>query len=289
MYMNKKQFIGWLSMLLCLAFMVSCSEGNSLNEGASSMSLVLPQEGGVYSISVSNSSHIEYVQDENSQFYKESKGLDSIVIENEAYNYFAAFIKGQKLFLRNGKNKVLKEQVLTVVYNDNGLKKIRCTIPKADSCIVEQVKYGNPVKTTYKYETVVFKMNSVEVGSSRTLYPLSNSCGTLSFRNVDNALDVLPLGIQSFIDIPRRNAIKDDKLVFDRNLKVEIRDDFWKEFSYTLTSDEKLSATSIEFDVEYEMEEMPIEIIIHNFSQRKWDTYSGIAILSYPTGVFYKK
>ena len=277
-----------LFQILALFAICSCEQENvSSNETA--MSVVLSQGGGVYSIPVSNSSHIEYVKDDNTQFYKESKGLDSVAIENEAYSYFAAFVKGQNLFLRNGRNKALKEQVFTIVYRDNDLKKIRCTIPKADSCIVEQVKYGNPVKTTYKCEKVVFKMNSMEAGSSRTLYPLSNSCGTLSFSNVDNALDVLPLGSQSLIDIPRRNAIKDDKLVFDRNLKVEIRDDFWKEFSYTLTSDEKLSATSIEFDVEYEIEEMPIEIIIHNLSRGKRDTYSGIAILSYPTGVFYKK
>lgn len=97
-----------LVVLLYVISLISCSD-NQL-EGENDIAISFSQEGGVYSIPVSDQAHIEFIQDESTHFYKEYNGQDSISIENVAYKHFSAYIKGQKLFLQVGKNRNMKIQ-----------------------------------------------------------------------------------------------------------------------------------------------------------------------------------
>ena len=101
-----------LVVLLYVISLISCSD-NQL-EGENDIAISFSQEGGVYSIPVSDQAHIEFIQDESTHFYKEYNGQDSISIENVAYKHFSAYIKGQKLFLQVGKNRNMKIQKIMV-------------------------------------------------------------------------------------------------------------------------------------------------------------------------------
>lgn len=68
-----------LVVLLYVISLISCSD-NQL-EGENDIAISFSQEGGVYSIPVSDQAHIEFIQDESTHFYKECKGQDSISIE----------------------------------------------------------------------------------------------------------------------------------------------------------------------------------------------------------------
>lgn len=75
-----------LVVLLYVISLISCSD-NQL-EGENDIAISFSQEGGVYSIPVSDQAHIEFIQDESTHFYKEYNGQDSISIENVAYKHF---------------------------------------------------------------------------------------------------------------------------------------------------------------------------------------------------------
>lgn len=68
-----------LVVLLYVISLISCSD-NQL-EGENDIAISFSQEGGVYSIPVSDQAHIEFIQDESTHFYKEYNGQDSISIE----------------------------------------------------------------------------------------------------------------------------------------------------------------------------------------------------------------
>ena len=171
-----------LVVLLYVISLISCSD-NQL-EGENDIAISFSQEGGV----------IEFIQDESTHFYKEYNGQDSISIENVAYKHFSAYIKGQKLFLQVGKNRNMKIQKIMVALYDNEPKKIKCTIEKADSCVIENIIYGNPVKRSYTNKKEFLKVDSLKKNvSSCTLYPLSCSYGMLMFNRADDVKEVLPL------------------------------------------------------------------------------------------------
>lgn len=74
-----------LVVLLYVISLISCSD-NQL-EGENDIAISFSQEGGVYSIPVSDQAHIEFIQDESTHFYKKYNGQDSISIENVAYKH----------------------------------------------------------------------------------------------------------------------------------------------------------------------------------------------------------
>ena len=57
-----------LVVLLYVISLISCSD-NQL-EGENDIAISFSQEGGVYSIPVSDQAHIEFIQDESTHFYK---------------------------------------------------------------------------------------------------------------------------------------------------------------------------------------------------------------------------
>lgn len=272
-----------LVVLLYVISLISCSD-NQL-EGENDIAISFSQEGGVYSIPVSDQAHIEFIQDESTHFYKECKGQDSISIENVAYKHFSAYIKGQKLFLQVGKNRNMKIQKIMIALYDNEPKKIKCTIEKADSCVIENIIYGNPVKRSYTNKKEFLKVDSLKKNVfSCTLYPLSCSYGMLMFNRADDVKEVLPLEDESLVSVPKRDCLKNEKIIFDTGAKIEITDAFWKSFPYVIKKDSNLDKDVLGFSVEYVEEEIPTEIKIKNVSRGTSHIIQCMATLSYPTG-----
>lgn len=102
------------------------------------------------------------------------------------------------------------------------------------------------------------------------------------FNRADDVKEVLPLEDESLVSVPKRDCLKNEKIIFDKGAKIEITDAFWKSFPYVIKKDSNKDVLG--FSVEYVEEEIPTEIKIKNVSRGTSHIIQCMATLSYPTG-----
>ena len=104
------------------------------------------------------------------------------------------------------------------------------------------------------------------------------------FNRADDVKEVLPLEDESLVSVPKRDCLKNEKIIFDTGAKIEITDAFWRSFPYVIKKDSNLDKDVLGFSVEYVEEEIPTEIKIKNVSRGTSHIIQCMATLSYPTG-----
>lgn len=273
-----------LAMFSLQACLISCKD-NGTEGNLDTTMLVMSSDGGKRSFPVSSDAHISYIQDKKTLVYKECENNDSVSLETVGYNYFKAYISRQRLFVEIGKNRELQEQHFIVSYRDfDEENKLDITLDKADSCVIDTVKYMEKLSASPCFEKQDIKIHSEEGKSQVTVYPLSDAYALLAFDKAHEIEKLLPLGVNSKINVPMINGLKDEKKIFGSSVRIPITEEFWKSCSFEVSSSGDAISDNVSIYVGYIEEKINTEVVVRNFTQNTHLYVKGIATLRYPTG-----
>lgn len=150
--------------------------------------------------------------------------------------------------------------------------------------MIDTVKYMEKLSASPCFEKQDIKIHSEEGKSQVTVYPLSDAYALLAFDKAHEIEKLLPLGVNSKINVPMINGLKDEKKIFGSSVRIPITEEFWKSCSFEVPSFGDAISDNVSIYVGYIEEKINTEVVVRNFTQNTHLYVKGIATLRYPTG-----